>query len=220
LLGLAALLLQAGIWVDKLIIYLQHGSGVASVYAALAALAWLSVIPTCGYLFLQVETRFYDGFRAFYDGIEAGAPLEQLDAASQRIDADTRRVLWSTAALQLALSLLGIAVADRVIGALWLDIGDPWTIRVLLIGATLQVVSLCATLLLHYFDFQREALFAAVLMLVGNIAFTVTLDGVLPAGSGYALACALSGFVAMALLRIRLATLLRDTYQSQPYGSE
>jgi uncharacterized membrane protein len=220
LLGLAALLLQGGIWIDKLVVYLLHGGGYASAYAALAALAWLTVVPTCGSLFLQVETGFYDSFRAFYDGVERGAPLDELDRASARIDADARRVLLSTGALQLAVTLIALAAADRVTGTLWLDNGEPWTARILLIGATLQVISLCATLLLHYFDFQWEALVAAAVLIAANASLTSALDGVLPSGSGYAIACGLSGVTAIALLRLRLGTLVRDTYQAQPYGSE
>ena len=122
--------------------------------------------------------------------------------------------------LQLAISLVALALADQIVASLWLDSGDPWTVRVLLIGATLQIVSLCATLLLHYFDFQWEALAAAAVLFLGNIVFTYAADGVLPTGSGYLIACGLSATVAIGLLRARLQTLLQDTYQSQPYGSE
>jgi hypothetical protein len=36
----------------------------------------------------------------------------------------------------------------------------------------------------------------------------------------FVFACALSGGSAIVLLRLRLRTLVRDTYQSHPYGSE
>jgi uncharacterized membrane protein len=219
LLGAAALMLQAGIWVDKLVIYVRHDGAYASAYAALAALAWLTVVPATGYLFLQVETRFHDAFRGFYRGVAGGASLAALDRAAAGIEANARSVLWSTGALQLAVTLIALAAADGVVAGLWLDSGDAWTIRVLLIGATLQVVSLCATLLLHYFDFQWEALAVAGLQLCGNAVLTVAFDGVLPTGSGYAAACALSGGAAALLLRQRLRTLVRDTYLSQPYGA-
>jgi uncharacterized membrane protein len=219
LLGIAALMLQAGIWIDKLVIYLQHGGALASSYAALAALAWLTVVPTCAYLFVQVETRFYRGFKAFYDAVEQGAPLDELDAASAQIDAATQRILLSTLALQLVCTAIAIALAGRVTVELGLG-GSPWTARILLLGATMQVVSLCATLLLHYFDFQWEALVAAACMLFGNGVLTALIGDRLPLGTGYALACTLSSAVAILLLRARLSTLLRDTYQSQPYGAE
>lgn len=219
LLGLAALMLQGGIWIDKLVVYFQHGGTAASSYAALAALAWLTVVPTCAYLFVQVETRFYRGFKAFYDAVEQGAPLAELDEASAQVDSDTRRVLLSTAALQLVCTAIAITLAERVTTPLGLG-ADPWTARVLLLGATMQVVSLCATLLLHYFDFQWEALAAAGCMLIGNGVLTAVIGDHLPIGTGYALACTASSAVAILLLAARLRTLLRDTYQSQPYGAE
>jgi uncharacterized membrane protein len=219
LLGLAALLLQGGIWIDKLVVFELRGAGFASAYAALAALAWLTVVPTFSYMFVQVETTFYRGFKAFYDAVEHGAPLEELDAASSQIDRDTRRILLSTAALQLVCSGLALLMMEQITRPLGLG-GIPWTGRVLILGATLQVISLCATLLLHYFDYQWEALVSATTLLAGNAILTFAVEGTLPTGSGYAIACGLSSVVAIALLRLRISTLLRDTYQSQPYGGE
>ena len=220
LLGASALALQLGIWIDKLVIYFLHGATFASAYAAMAALAWLTVVPTSAYLFLLVETSFYRSFRSFYGGIERGAPLEELDAAATAIDKDASRILLSTTALQLVVTALALAAASHVVGALGLDIGSPWVARFLLLGATLQVVSMCATLLLCYFDFQREAMAAAMALFLGNLCFTYFLDGLAPAGAGYLVAAALSSATAVLFLRLRLAHLVRDTYQGQPYGSE
>lgn len=218
-LGVAALLLQAGIWIDKLVVYIQQGGETASSYAALAALAWMTVVPTCAYLFVQVETRFYRGFKAFYDAVELGAPLDELDGASAQIDHDTQRILLSTLALQVICSTVAMVLAPRITAELGLW-ASPWPARMLLLGATMQVVSLCATLLLHYFDYQWEALAAAVVMFVGNAALTALFSDRLPYGSGYAISCTLASVVAVVMLRFRLSTLLRDTYQSQHYGGE
>jgi polysaccharide biosynthesis protein PelG len=220
LLGLSALVLQGGIWIDKLVVYFFDGRATASAYAACAALAWLCVVPASAYLFVQVETSFYRAFRGFYDGIERGAPLRDLDRAADDIDHIVARTLRTTVALQLAVTALAMAAARPVIEALGLANLDPWTVRLLLAGGALHLVCVSATLLLCYFDFQREALVAGLVLLVGNGLLTAGFHGQLPAGAGYLVAASLSAATAVLFLRARMATLLRDTYQSQPYGTE
>jgi uncharacterized membrane protein len=220
LLGLSALVLQGGIWIDKLVVYFLDGRAAASAYAACAALAWLCVVPASAYLFVQVETSFYRAFRGFYDGIERGARLPELDRATDEIDRIVARTLWTTVALQVAVTALAIAAAPAATRALGLSAVDPWTVRLLLAGAALHLVCVAAVLLLCYFDFQREALAAGLVLLVGNALLTAGFHGQLPAGAGYLAAATLSAAAAILFLRARMATLLRDTYQSQPYGSE
>jgi uncharacterized membrane protein len=97
---------------------------------------------------------------------------------------------------------------------------DPWTVRLLLAGAALHLVCVATILLLCYFDFQREALVAGLVLFLGNGLLTAAFGGQLRAGAGYLVAATLSASTAILFLRVRMATLLRDTYQSQPYGSE
>jgi len=218
LLAAAATALHAGIWIDKVVMWALHGAAAASTYAALAALAWLTVVPACGYLFVQVETRFYRRFRSYYGAIENGAALDELETAAMQLERDAVRILAATFALQAGVTLLALLVAGRALDALGF-VAMGGTAVALMIGAMLQIVSLCATLLLHYFDLRREGMAAAAALLVGNGVFTWALDGIAPAGTGYALACGLSSVLAIVLLRRRMATLLRDTFQSQPYGA-
>lgn len=220
LLGLSALLLQAGIWIDKLVVYFLDGRAAASAYAACAALAWLTVVPASAYLFIQVETTFYRAFRGFYDGIERGARLPELDRAAAEIDRVLSHTMWATAALQVAVTVLAMAAAPPVMTALGLSSVDPWTIRLLLGGAALHLVCVVAILLLCYFDFQREALAAGLVLFLCNGLLTAAFHGQAPAGAGYLVGAALSAATAILSLRVRMTTLLRDTYQSQPYGGE
>jgi hypothetical protein len=57
-------------------------------------------------------------------------------------------------------------------------------------------------------------------LFVGNGLLTAAFHGQLPAGAGYLAGATLSSAAAILFLRVRMATLLRDTYQSQPYGAE
>ena len=73
------------IWADKIVVYLVKGGDAAAFYAAIAAVAWFSVIPAFAWIYVQVETAFYQRFRSFYAELEAGAPLRELKQHAELI---------------------------------------------------------------------------------------------------------------------------------------
>lgn len=221
LLAISALAFQGGLWIDKLIVWAQHGALTASSYAAAAAIAWLSVVPACAFLFIQVETSFHRSFRAFYDSLHTGASLAELDRHAGNLRGEVDRTLRGTVMVQACVTLPCLLAASAVARHLDLS-GDgaaalPW----LLLGAAPQVIALAATLLLYYFDFRNSALLAAGTQLVGNALGTLAADALgVPLGVGYAVACLLSCAAAIALLARRTGNLVERTFQEQPYGFE
>src|SRR6185369_13118786 len=74
LLALSAFAYYVSIWADKIVVYAVMGGDAAAFYAAIAAVACFAVIPAFAWIYVQVETTFYQRFRAFYTELEAGAP--------------------------------------------------------------------------------------------------------------------------------------------------
>jgi uncharacterized membrane protein len=221
LLAAAAFAFNAGLWIDKLVVLLFAGGDLGARYAALAAVAWLSVGPACAYLFVAVETVFHRRFHAFYDALHAGASLTELESRAQDVRVEVSRTLQGTVAVQAGVTLLCLLAAPFVVGKLGLMESGSHTLAWLLIGAGFQVVAVAATLLLYYFDFRLEALVAAVTQLATNGLFTAQVgapDGAL--GAGYAIACAVTTAVSITLLQRRMPGLLARTFQSQPYATE
>lgn len=219
LLAAAAFAFHAGLWVDKLLVYAIGDSRLASDYAAAAALAWLSVIPACAYLFVTIETVFHDRFKAYYAALHTGASLHELEGLAGDLRVEVGRTLRGTAAVQFSVTLVCIALAPMLAGRL--VTGDGTLLITLLVGAALQVIAVSAMLLLYYFDMRREAAAAAVTQLVTNAAATALFGAPSPLlGGGYAIACALTGGVAIMLLLHRLGGLLERTFQGQPYATE
>jgi uncharacterized membrane protein len=221
LLAVSAFAFQGGLWIDKLIVWAQHGGLAASSYAAAAAIAWLSVVPACAFLFVQVETAFHRRFRAFYDSLHIGASLPELDRQAGMLRLEVDRTLRGTVVVQACVTFPCLLAAPAV--ARHLDLAGvgadalPW----LLLGAAPQVIAMAATLLLYYFDFRNSALLAAVTQLVGNALGTLAADAVgAPLGAGYAGACLLSCAVGIGLLARRTSNLVERTFQEQPYGFE
>jgi uncharacterized membrane protein len=221
LLGAAAFAFNAGIWVDKLMVYIVGGGPVASTYAATAAVAWLSVVPACAQLFVAVETVFERRFRAFYSALHDGASLAELERLAQELKAQVFVTLRSTAAVQVGVTLIGLLAASLIATRMGLGADGARTLSWLLLGSAAQILALASTLLLHYFDFRKEAFIAASTQLVASALATYLVGAPSPwLGLGYAVACALTCLVALLLLSRRMSTLLEQTFQSQPYATE
>ncbi len=219
LLSAAAFAFHAGLWIDKLAVYLQSGGEAVASYAATAAVSWLSVVPACAYLFVTIETVFHRRFRAYYAALHTGASLAELETLAKDLSLEVMRTLRGTAAIQLCVTLVCLLAAPAVATHLALSTTGPSTLMWLLVGAGLQMVAVSTTLLLYYFDFRREAFIAAITQLVANGVFTLAMPAAVT-GAGYTAACALTCGVSILLLRRRMAGLLERTFQSQPYASE
>jgi polysaccharide biosynthesis protein PelG len=220
LLAAAALAFHAGLWIDKVVVYLLAGGEVASPYAATAAVAWLSVVPACAYLFVTIETVFHRRFRAYYAALHTGARLVELERLAVDLQSQVGRTLRGTAAVQACVTLVCLPAAPAVAKSLALGT-DGLTLSWLLLGAGLQVFAVATTLLLYYFDFRREAFISAVTQLFANGVLTAAIGA--PSvllGLGYTAACVLTCAVSLGLLIRRMGGLLEQTFQSQPYASE
>ena len=189
-------------------------------YAALAAVAWLTAVPACAYLFIQIETGFYTRFRRYFSMLSDGASLSDLDLAAEGLRKEARHVLTGTAAIQGTVGVLGIALAPLLVDALGLQIVGARALQFLVIGSALQAISLATTILLHYFDFRVEAFMVALSLFVPNaiLTFVSAVDTVF-LGLGFLVACAISCVVAVTFLRNRLGTLVVGTFQDQPLGA-
>jgi polysaccharide biosynthesis protein PelG len=220
LLAASAFVYYLSIWADKVVVYLVTGRTAAAQYAAVAALAWFSVIPAFAWIYVQIETAFYQRFRAFYGDLERGAPLRQLRAAAGAIADEAARILRGAAIVQTAASGVALAGAPYVIRMAGLSPDALVPFRLAVVGAALQVVTLLEVLLLYYFDLRRDALLISLALLGSEVVLVFAAHlASWPPGLGYAAACALACTAGLILVRRRLATLLVDTFQSQPFGA-
>src|SRR5262245_29462352 len=219
LLAVSAFAYYVSIWADKIVVYLVKGGDAAAFYAAIAAVAWFSVIPAFAWIYVQVETTFYQRFRSFYSELEAGASLRELKQYAEMISSEAKHILRGAAAVQVAATTLVIAAAPRIVAAVGLSPDAGPLFRLAALGAGLQVFSLLEVLLLTYFDLRRDALAICGCLLVGVTVLTVVCSLLgWPPVIGHLVACAISALLGLALVRRRLQTLVLDTFQSQPFG--
>ena len=219
LLALSALAYYVSIWADKIVVYLVAGGNAATFYAAIAAVAWFSVIPAFAWIYVQIETSFYRRFRAFYSDIEIGAPLRRLQQGAEEISAEARRILRGAGVVQASASGIAIAAAPLLVHAVGLSPNATPLFRLNAIGAAAQMITLLEVLLLYYFDLRRDALVISAGLLCSTVALTLL---ALALGRqpvlGYLLACLATSMFGAVMVRRRLSTLVLDTFQSQPFG--
>jgi len=220
LLALSSLVYYLSIWTDKIIIWALLGREAAEVHSGLSAIAWFSVIPAFGWIYVNVETAFYRRFRAFYSALEVGAPLDRLREGAVQLTAEAGRILRGAAQIQLAGTVIVFLAAAPIMRIAGMRPESVWPFRLVTLGAAIQVIALLEILLLYYFDLRREALLIS-LVLLGGEAVLMTLAPVLglPPAVGYPLACLCAALTGFGLVRSRLGTLLADTFQSQPFSS-
>jgi len=220
LLAFSAFAYHLSIWADKPILWWLGGRPLAALYTTSAAVAWFSVIPAFAWIFVQVETGFYQRFRAYYTAVEGGAPLPRLKERAELVTAEISSVLRGAALVQACVTLVAWIAGPLVLETVGIPAVALPMYRFALVGAALQLVTLLTLLLLYYFDLRRDALKVATVLLLSEVALTILgCRLALTPGIGYALACAVSSATGFLLVRRRMTTLVIDTFQSQPYGA-
>src|SRR4029453_15472881 len=111
--------------------------GLAGFYAPIAAVAWFSVIPAFAWIYVQVETAFYQRFRSFYTELEAGGPLRELKQHAELISGEAKRTLRVAGQVQGGATVLVVAAAPRIVDAVALSPDATPLFRLAAIGAGL-----------------------------------------------------------------------------------
>jgi uncharacterized membrane protein len=220
-LAVAGLAFNASLWADKLIAWGMVGGETAALHAGASTLAWFSTIPCLAWIFIEVETTFYQRFKTFYTALEDGASLPVLRQGVQGLVDEARRLLRGAASVQVGV----IAFLELAAGPWARRLGLPpaaiQPYRILLIAAGAQAVGLLGLMLLYYFDLRREACIAAAAVLLGVTSFTMAASGLgLPPSCGAALGCLLGAALTWRIAFRGVRSVLEDTLLVQPFGGD
>lgn len=219
LLACSAFAIHAAVWIDKLAVLGLCGGQAAAQLTTVASLAWFTVIPTFAWTYVQVETSFYRAFCRFYRGIESGACIGELEARAEVIRVETARLVRGAITIQVIVAILGLFLAPHVAALLGLAPGSTLALRLCLVAASFQMVTLLSLLMLYYFDLRRDACVVALCQLVGvTLAAVIMASAGGPPALGAALGSVLPALYALAKVKHATGALVRITFQSQPYG--
>jgi uncharacterized membrane protein len=225
-LGVVGLLYNLGVWIDKLIFWLDPGTGqrvlgplyASEVYDLPIFLAYLTIVPGMAVFLVRVETDFAEAHHAFYAAVRNGAPLLRLETLCQEMTDSARRAVIDIVKIQ------GITlVVCATVGPWLLSVAGISELHLPLFyidaaGVALQVIMLAVTSMFFYLDRRRAVSWLTFMLFVSNASLTYLTQRMGPEfyGYGFAIAMALTSLAGLVALSRTFQHLVRDTFMRQP----
>jgi len=219
---------NAAIWVDKMIFWFADGIGphplvrYHPLYDTCSFLAFLTVVPALAVNLVQLETSFYEKYRAYYGAILAGSPLGVIEKNRRRMFESLKEGVVRLLRLQGAITASVVIFAPLIVQGLELPEIAVRLFRLTCLGAGFHVLLLICLLMQMYFDLRGQALAtsATFLVLNGALAWWSVSRGIETYGVGYAVASFLTLLLGFVLLHRSIERLDYHTFTSQPIGSK
>jgi polysaccharide biosynthesis protein PelG len=217
---LSCVFYSAGIWIDKLTLWVIKGETVRGSYLHLfehyditVYFANLTIIPGLVYFMIFSETDFYSTLRKFLMSIEKSI-LTKIMEEKYRLIQTMNKSLYEQSFFQGVLSLGLIIMAPSIQNIFLSGLSDLLTLRIVLAAAFFHVFYLTLLTFLFYIQMYREAFFTAILFFLINFSVTL-LSAVsdLPFyGVGYLSATVISSVMAFVFLKHGVRIMDRRVY--------
>ncbi|MEA1832374.1 exopolysaccharide Pel transporter PelG [Methylobacterium durans] len=200
------------VWIDKWIIWTSgYGERVeaglihAPLYDGPMFIASLTVVPALALFVTSLETTFFDRYRAYFQAIDTHATLKNIRAQGRILERETTRTLANIMVVQTALCVIVVLTAPAIVEAVGLQFRQIGILRMGTVGALFQYLFMSCSALLIFFDATRVYATLQLIFLGSLAALTVLVSQFEPGslGTGYMLACIVSGFASLfALLKV------------------
>ncbi len=219
-----------GIWVDKILFWLNPGTSetivgplrTSLIYDLPIFLAYLSIIPGMAVFLLRIETDFAEAYEGFFEAVRGNATLQEIELLGNRMVSAVREGLFQIVRVQGATILILYLLGPTIIE--WLGISRQYVhlYYINLVGVGAQVLMLAVLNVLFYLDKLRDALLLTSTMLVSNAVLTwLTLQlGPQYYGYGFGLSMTLTAFVGIVLLTREMDNIEFKTFMRTRHGSE
>lgn len=207
-LALAALAYNAGIWIDKWILWLSPASNAAPAglpvypaYDGAMFFAHLTLAPGLAVFFALVETGFFERYRRFYGLIHGHGTLRDIREAHGALGSEAGRGVRLLTTLHIAIAAVALMLAPVLTELVSLNAGQIGIFRLGVAGTAAHAIFLYALILLAYFDLRRAVLrlSAGFLALNGLLTLASLSLGFRYYGAGYLLAALISAAAAAAV---------------------
>lgn len=225
-LAVTGLLYNLGIWVDKLIFWINADTGV-TVIAPLRAspiydlpifLAYLSIIPGMALFLMRCETEFAERCQSLFRTITSGGTLAQISEEKDRLVESARGMLFDIVKVQGVTTLVLIAGGEQLLS--WFGISPMYQVllNIDLVAVAVQVVLLAVFNVFFYLDQRVMVLRLSLLFVACNVLLTLLTIYLGPTtyGYGFAGAVLVTTVVALAALSRKLDRLEYETFMLQP----
>ncbi len=224
------LFFNVGIWIDKFIFW-HSDYGQTAVrglyyfqnYDVPIFLAYVMMIPGLGIFLTRVETDFYRSYRAFYRAILDKRNFRNIIKRFEDIGHTINYTSLELVRVQGSIALVVAVFTHEFLEIIGYSSHFATVLRWGVAGAFFQLLFLVFSLMLLYFEFRKEAMWANLVFLLTNTA--VTLISVASRyepgfGSGYFFATLGATITAWVLLKNRSKKLIFYTFMSQKMPRE
>lgn len=169
------------IWTDKVIFWLspQTSERVAYLFYKSSAydtgifLAYLSVVPSTAFFLVQMETRFYLGYRKYLSLMDNKAPLRLIEKRRVEIIEILRSDVVRLLVFQSFLTIPALVLAPEILQELNLPIIYSTVVRYGLIGSALHIFLLFCNIIILYFDLPWVVIKNYLAFLILNTVFSL-----------------------------------------------
>lgn len=193
------LMYNLAVWIDKFMFWYwpltgQHVVGplkASLIYDLPIFLAYLSTIPGMAVFLLRLETDFVDYYDAYYTAVRSGGSLAQIERYRNGMVESARIGIFEIIRIQAVAALLVISAGGWLLDVLGISQQYEPLLRVMVIGAGVQVVLLGILNIFFYLDRRNIALVLVAAFLVLNMLLTAVTLVLGPEWFGYGYAAAL-----------------------------
>jgi len=217
---LAGFFYSAGIWIDKITLWILIGSSVKGTYLQLfepyditVYFTNLTIIPGLVYFMVFSETDFYSTLRKFLLIIEKST-LSRIREEKYKLIRTMNRSIYEQSFFQGVISLGLIIMAPVINSSLLSNLSDSVTLRIVLAAVFFHLFFLTVITFLFYVEMYREAFFSTLLFFIMNISLTIILAYVqFPYyGAGYLAASFCASLLSFFFLKSGVKNLDRRVY--------
>ncbi len=180
LVALCGLVYNIGIWSDKFLFW-WFGEGRIQVNGLLYAMplhdqavyfGFLSIMPGMAIFLLKFETEFSIHNKQFFDDVIGKAPLARLEEDRGNMVKSLHQEMLLLVKYQGAVTILLLAVSEKIMPALGLGALQTGVFQVVLLGSFLLVLFLTFLTVLFYLDERVSALICCGVFAGTNIVVT------------------------------------------------
>ena len=217
---LSGVFYSAGIWIDKIALWIIIGTSVQGTYLQLfetyditVYFANLTIIPGLVYFMIFSETDFYSVLKKFLLTIEKSI-LTRIREEKYRLIKTMNKSLYEQSFFQGVISIGLIIIAPLINSAFLNNMSDVVTLRIVLVAVFFHIFYLTLLTFLFYIEMYREAFLTTALFFIINLSVTIFFVNIqFPHyGLGYLAASVITSLIAFTFLKYGIKTLDRRVY--------
>jgi len=224
--ALIGLLYNLAIWVDKFTFWFSTpGEKISGLFYSFNEydfpifLSYLTIVPALSIFLLNIETGFYQEYKAFYECIMKKKTYGEIHGQKMKMQRILYKSLYDLLIYQGIITIVVIYFGIEILHGLQVDnLLSVQIFRYTALGTFFHAYVLIITIILLYFDLRKDVLIIVSFFAGSNFLLTTLSIHLGPDyyGLGQAASCILPFLISFFYLRTRLRQLEFLTFSNQP----